>query len=74
MSAEETVFSIPDLRLYILQYAIEEQEMERNTNCITKCTEKIDERVEFCLYNISCCLLYYCCCLTHPNFGFGAIR
>ena len=74
MSAEETVFSIPDLRLYILQYAIEEQVMERNTNCITKCTEKIDERVEFCLYNISCCLLYYCCCLTHPNFGFGAIR
>ena len=67
MSAEETVFSIPDLRLYILQYMIEEREMERNDNCLIKCTKKVDERIEVCLYNISCCLLTCFCYRSNIN-------
>tara|TARA_B100000674_G_scaffold424782_1_gene378109 strand:- start:448 stop:666 length:219 start_codon:yes stop_codon:yes gene_type:complete len=68
MSAEETVFSIPDLRLYILQFAIEDREMERNNSCLTKCKEKIDERMEPFLYSISCCIIG-CFCLRPPNVG-----
>jgi hypothetical protein len=65
MSAEEKVFSVPELRLYILQYAIEDQEMERNIGCVKKCKEKIDPKIESCMWNIFCCCI--CCFCYRPN-------
>ena len=67
MSAQEKVFSIPELRLYILQYAIEDPEMERNIGCVKKCKEKIDPSVEQCMFNMACCCLG--CLLYRPNIG-----
>ena len=67
MSAEEKVFSIPELRLYILQYAIEDPEMERNDGCVKKCREKIDPELQICMFNMVCCFLG--CLLYRPNVG-----
>lgn len=67
MSAEEKVFSIPELRLYILQYAIDDHEMERNDVCVKKCREKINPILESCLFNIVCCCL--CCFSYRPHIG-----
>ncbi len=67
MSAEETVFSIPELRLYILQYSIEDHKMERSEGCVKKCRKKINHTLESCLFNIVCCCL--CCFSYRPNIG-----
>ena len=72
MSAEETVFSIPDLRLYILQYAIDDYEMERNDNCVVKCIKKTDTSIEACLYSIFCCISV--CFCYRANISFIYVR
>jgi len=72
MSAEEKVFSISDLRLYILQYAIEDKKAERNNKCLTSCKERVNYTVDSCLWNIFCCAI--CCFCTYPSFGFGPSR
>ena len=65
MSAKEKVFSIPELRLYILQYSIGEYKMERNTNCIDKCKQKTDRMVEQCMWEAFCCCI--CCFCYRPT-------
>ncbi len=67
MSAEEQVFQCEDLRLYILQYAIDKKKMERNKSCPTKCREHIDYKTESCIFNIVCCVL--CCFCAGPAPG-----
>ena len=67
MTAEEKVFSIPELRLYILQYAIQDHEMDRNDGCVKKCREKIEPPFEICMFYSICCVLS--CLLYRPNIG-----
>ena len=60
MSAEEKVFSIPDLRLYILQFAIEKKENKNSewkvTLFIRKIKNKINNSLLDCVISILFCL------------------
>tara|TARA_B100000989_G_C19516448_1_gene461914 strand:- start:1788 stop:2006 length:219 start_codon:yes stop_codon:yes gene_type:complete len=60
MSAEEKVFSIPDLRLYILQFAIENKEKKQEeckiTIFIRKIKNKINNSMLDCGFSILYCL------------------
>ena len=60
MSAEEKVFSIPDLRLYILQFAIENKEKKQQewkiTIFIRKIKKKINNSMLDCGFSILYCL------------------
>ena len=60
MSAEEKVFSIPDLRLYILQFAIENKEKKQQewkiTLFIRKIKKKFNNSILECGFSILFCL------------------
>tara|TARA_B100000519_G_scaffold194623_1_gene198653 strand:+ start:1548 stop:1769 length:222 start_codon:yes stop_codon:yes gene_type:complete len=54
-SAVEHVFSIPDLRLYILQYSIGEYPKKQTIRCRDKIKEKIDRIIfNFTFTTLSC--------------------
>ena len=60
MSAEEKVFSIPDLRLYILQFAIENEKKNQQewkiTLFIRKIKKKFNNSILECGFSILYCL------------------
>ena len=65
-SAVEHVFSIPDLRLYILQYSIGEYPKKQTIRCRYKIKEKIDNIIYDMTFKILSCF--------YPGLPRGFIR
>ena len=58
MSAEEKVFSIPDLRLYILQFAIEKKENKNSEWKVTLFIRKIKNKINNSMLEFGFSILY----------------
>ena len=58
MSAEEKVFSIPDLRLYILQFAIEKKENKNSEWKVTLFIRKIKKKINNSMLEFGFSILY----------------
>ena len=69
-SAVEHVFSIPDLRLYILQYYIGEYPKKQTVHC----RDKIKEKIHRITYNITYNITFKILSCFYPGVPRGFIR